>query len=116
DGVKRLVHGRPRQVVHGRVDDAEVLFFAGLEVKHLAHAQPGVADQRSSRLQHELAVAKTACIDFGQKLLPQCVCGGWCVVVVVDAQSTAKINMVNGDAGCFDLLDQVEQLVCSVQI
>ena len=114
--VECLVHRRARQVVHGGIDDAEVLCFAGFEVQHLRHAQAGVADQRASRLDDELALAKTACVDFGQQLCPQRVGGGRRVAVVVDAQAAAKVDVVDGNAGRFNAFDQVEHAVGSVQV
>ena len=57
------VHRRPRQVVHRRIDDAEVLARARLQVQHLADQDAGIADQRAAGLEQELATAVAARVD-----------------------------------------------------
>ena len=91
--MKRLVHGWAGQVIHGRVDDAKVFLLAGFEVKHFGQAHASVADQRAARFNHQLFIAKTLYVDLLKQLLPQHVGLWWGVVVVVDAQATAKINV-----------------------
>src|SRR4030095_12207838 len=108
DPVEGLVHRRPRQVVHGRIDNAEVLFLAWLGVEHLGHAGAGIADQRASRFDDEPALSEAAGIEARQQLFPKRIRGGRRVAVVVDAQTTAEVEMVQRDAGLLDRLDQVQ--------
>ena len=49
-GVIRVVKRGPDEVVHGRVDDDEVLDLAVLEVEHLRQEDTGVADDDAARL------------------------------------------------------------------
>ena len=114
--MKGLVHRRTGQVVHGRVDDAKVLLFAGLQIQHLGQAHTRVAHQRAAGFDHQLALAVTPGVELGQQLRPQRIGLGRRVAVVVDAQAAAKVNVVDGDARRFDLGHQVQHAVHGVQI
>ena len=106
-----LVHGRAWQVVHGGVDDAKILLLARFHEDHFGQTDACVADQRSTGFDHELALAITPRIEFGEKLLPQLIGCRWCVAVVVDAQTAAKVNVVNGNASGFNFGHQVKHTV-----
>ena len=114
--MERLVHGRAGQVVHGCIDDAEVLLLAGLEVQHFGEADAGVAHQRTAGFNHQLAVAKTTRVEFGQQPRPQGIGLGWHVAVVVDAQSAAKVDVVDGHPCGFNRFDQVQDAVHRVEV
>ena len=110
--VKGLVHRRSRQVVHGGIDDAEVLLLAGLEVQHLGHADARIADQRAARFDHELAVAEAARVELARTACCHSAsAAGGCVAVVVDAQAAAEVDVVQRNAGRLDRLHQVEDAV-----
>ena len=63
-----------------------------------------------------MPVAKTAGINLRKELLPQCIGGGRGVAVVVDAQPATKVDVVDGNTGRLDLLDEIKQAVGSVQV
>ena len=120
DGHPGLVHRRAGQVVHRRVDDAEVFPFiagsAGLEHQHLGQQHAGIADQRAAGLQQQLTVAVATRGDAGQQLAHQHVGGRRLLVGVGDAQAAAQVDVVDRDAVGLDLLDQVEQAVQRVEV
>ena len=116
DGVPGLVHGGARQIVHGGIDDAEVFFCAGLEVEHFAHANAGVAHEGSTRLQQDFALPHAARIQTFQHAVQQLVDGGRCLVVVGNAQPTAQVDVVQGDACGLHLLHQIQQAFHGFQI
>ena len=111
-----LVHGRPGQVVHGRIDDAKVFLLAGFQVQHFGQAHARIAHQRAARLDHQLALTKPARIEFAQQRKPQVVCRWRRLALIVDAQAAAKINVRNGNARRLDLRHQIEHTVHGVQI
>ena len=114
--VKRLVHGRTRQVVHGGVNDAKVFLLAGFQVKHFGQAHTGIAHQRTPGLNHQAALAKTALIQAGQQLRPQRIGRRWRVAVVIDAQAAAKVEVGDGHTRGFDGLHQVQHFVEGVEV
>ena len=120
DGVKGLVHGRPRQVVHGGVNNAKAFLLARLEVQHLGHAHTCIANQRAPRLNHQFFTGETMRVNFGQQKLPQRIsCGGRLIVavnVVLNSQTATKINVLNWYACRFNAGHQLKHLVHRVQI
>ena len=114
DLVKGLVHGRARQVVHGRIDDAKVFLLAGFHEDHVGQAHAGIAHQRAARLDHQLTIAKAAGVELGQQRMPERI-GRWrCVAVVVDAQATTKVDVMNGNACRFHFGHQIQDAVHGV--
>ena len=95
-----LVHRRAHQVVHRRVDDAEVLLAAGLAVQHLGQQHAGVADQRAAGLEQHLAMAVAAARRCARSRLrdqrrrPRAAVSS----VVGDAQAAAEVEVVQPDA------------------
>ncbi|MPN57572.1 hypothetical protein SDC9_205266 [bioreactor metagenome] len=57
DVVPGFVEGWTHQVVHGRVDDGEILAFTFLQVLDLCQQQARIADQTAARLKHHLQAA-----------------------------------------------------------
>ena len=70
-----LVERWAGQVVHGGINNAKAFVTAGLEVEHLGEADPGIADQRAARLDHQVALAIAPCIKFGQQRSPSACLG-----------------------------------------
>ena len=116
DGMKSLVHGGAGQVVHGGINDAKVFLFTGFEVQHLANTNSRVTHQRAARFNHEFFVAKTGGIYFCQQLLPQRISVRWGVVVVVDAQTAPKIDVLQRNTCRFNGADQFQHAVHCLQI
>ena len=58
----------------------------------------------------------TTGIQLGQQLGPQGIGLRRCVAVVVDAQATTKINVVNGNARRLDVAHQIQNAVHRVQV
>ena len=114
--MKGLVHGRSWQIVHGGINDAKVFLLTRFHKHHLRQTHASIAHQRATWFNHELFVAIAARIQFGQQLLPQLVGRGGRVAVVVDAQATAKINVVDGNAGRFNVVHQVQHAVHGVEV
>ena len=106
--MESLIERRARQVVHGGVNDAEVLLLARLEVQHFGYAYACGAHQRAPRLDQQLALPEAARIKLRQQCGPQGVGLGWGLAVVVDAQATAKVEVFQGNTGGFNRLRQVE--------
>ena len=114
--VKRLVHGRTRQVIHSRINDAKVFLLAGFQVKHFGQAHTGIAHQRTPGLNHQATLAKTTRIQTGEQLGPQRIGRRWCVAVVIDAKAPAKVEVGDGHASGLDGLHQIQHLVERVQV
>src|SRR4029079_9960870 len=86
-----VVHRRAYEVVHRRIDDAEVALAALLQVEHLAEEKPGVADQRPPPLDDDLLAAMAARIDVGEESLDQRAGVGGRLVAVGDAEAAADV-------------------------
>ena len=107
DLVPGVVEGRAGQVVHGRVDDREVLLDAGLEVFDAREQQAGVAHQRAARLE---AQGLGAALEAGEERLEVVGGGGRLFVAVTDAEAAAQVDVVEVDAFAGELVDQAEDL------
>ena len=114
--MKRLVHGRTRQVVHGSVNDAKVFLLARLQIKHFGQAHTGIAHQRTPRFDHQATPPKTTRVYAGQQLRPQRIGSRWRVAVVIDAQAAAKVEVGDGHTRGFDGLHQVQHFVEGVEV
>ena len=111
-----LVHHRPWQVVHRRIDDAEILLFARLQIEHLRQAHAGIAHERAAGFDHELPASLAACVQPGQQLGPERVGGGWRISVVVDAEPTAEIDVLQADALGLHGVHQVENAIHGIEV
>ncbi len=114
--VVRLVHRRAGQVVHGRIDDAEVLGRAGLEEFDPRQQQAGIADQRAAGLEQHGAVTEAALLDAVQQRAGE---GGDVrrrLVGIGDAQAAAHIDVRQADAFGVEPGHHVEHFVDRVQV
>ena len=113
-----VVHRRPHQVVHRRVDDAEVLApRRGLRYSTSRQQHAGVADQRAAGLEQDLALAVAARIDAREQARDQLVGGGRRLVGVGDAQAAAEVDVRRAAMPSrLDRLDQIEQAVERVEV
>jgi hypothetical protein len=110
-----LVHRRAHQVVHRRVDDAEVL-RAGLEVQHLGQQHAGIADQRAAGLEQQLAVAVAARVDALRAAGRPARRRRRRLVGVGDAQAAAEVEVVRWDAAASTASTRSSSAVQRVQV
>ena len=87
------IQARADQVVHGAVDDGEVLVFGGLEEQHLGDKDAGVSGNGPARFDVHRQVAGDV-LEQGLHVIDR---RRWRFLVVGDAQATAQIQMVNFD-------------------
>jgi len=108
DVLPGAVQCRPQQVVHGGVDNGEVLVFAVLQVLHLGNQNAGIGGDRAARLDEDFlatigqARQQRPHIRFRRRRL---------LVMVGHTQATAQVNMLQGDAGRFEVIDQFQDTV-----
>nr|ART36558.1 C435 [uncultured bacterium] len=93
--VMRVVEGRTQQVVHGRIDDGEIALRAGFQIFDPCQQHTGRADDGAPWFDRDFhPAAGKRCTDGG------CVIGrarnG--LVAIGDAESPAKVHVVEGDA------------------
>src|SRR5262249_5632626 len=104
-GRQRLLYHRPNlmmrviqrwtdEIVHGSVDDNEVLYLAALHEQHARNQNTGIADQETARLKNQSAVETASGsldhLGVGLRVRRRLV-----VVAVRNAQTTAKIHVQN---------------------
>ena len=99
----RAIESRPDEIVHSAVDDDKFLVVGLLDVLHLGHKDACVADNHSTRFQHQRHIQPIETLDnsigvfLGMRRH---------FVFVADAQSAADIQVLNPRAFFFQRTDQ----------
>ena len=108
DLVVGVVEGRTDQIVHGGVDDGEVLLDARLEVFDAGQKQACIAHQGAAGFEAQGLVATGEAV---QQRLEVGAGGGRFFVPVADAEAAAQVDVVELDAFAAELVHQAEDLL-----
>jgi hypothetical protein len=94
--VPGFVERRAHQVVHGGVDDGEILGFALFQVFDASQQQAGVADQSAARFEDHLQAATGQLVEQRRQVGGD----GWLHLlgVVLDTEAATEVEVVNVDA------------------
>ena len=109
DVVPGFVQGGAHEVVHGGIDDGEILLLAGLQVFDAGQQHAGIPHQAAPRFEDHLESPAREAVEKGRQVGGH---GGLLLPLpVADAEAAAQVQVANGDAVGGQPVDQGENAV-----